>query len=275
MVAMENEERRQVRPVQRRDARDRPHVVPDDRRLERAHAHVAGRRLQHLHQLLLGSAPLSRRRARTPSACATTASRSCSTCSTTSTSRSRSIRIASTRGLLGENAYVKTAVGLGAAARRDPRTRGVRRRVPRVHAPLGVQAPDAGRLLPHHGRRVAASGSTGSSASGSSRTRTSTRRSTPSCTKQVGDVDSVVVLYANHARGVLPIHARFTFTDGSKQDFDYPAEVWSTNTTFYVRQLRVQGQEARRRSSSIRTSGCRIRIARTTCGRASGAPPKP
>ena len=39
MLAMENQERRQVRPVQRRHARDRAHVVPDDRRLERA-AHM-------------------------------------------------------------------------------------------------------------------------------------------------------------------------------------------------------------------------------------------
>ena len=53
----------------------------------------------------------------------------------------------------------------------------------------------------------------------------------------------VAVLYGNRARGVLPIHARFTFSDGSTQDFDYPAEVWSTNTTHYVRRLRVQGKK--------------------------------
>jgi hypothetical protein len=61
--------------------------------------------------------------------------------------------------------------------------------------------------------------------------------------KQVGDVDSVAVLYTNHARGVLPIHARFTFTDGSKQDFDYPAEVWSTNTSFYIRRYAFTGKK--------------------------------
>ena len=33
--------------------------------------------------------------------------------------------------------------------------------------------------------------------------------------KQVGDIDSVRCFYGNHARGVLPIHARFTFSDGS------------------------------------------------------------
>jgi len=53
--------------------------------------------------------------------------------------------------------------------------------------------------------------------------------------KHVADVDTVKVVYANHARGVMPIHARFTFADNSTQDFDYPAEVWSTNTTYYLR----------------------------------------
>jgi aminopeptidase N len=47
--------------------------------------------------------------------------------------------------------------------------------------------------------------------------------------------DSVIVLYANHAEGVLPLHVRFTFDDGTKQDFDYPAEIWSTNTSYYIR----------------------------------------
>lgn len=45
----------------------------------------------------------------------------------------------------------------------------------------------------------------------------------------------VTVVYGNRARGVLPIHARFTFTDGAVENFDYPAEVWSTNTTHYMR----------------------------------------
>jgi hypothetical protein len=47
--------------------------------------------------------------------------------------------------------------------------------------------------------------------------------------------DSAIVLFTNRARGVLPIRARFTFEDGTSQDFDYPAEVWSTNTGFYLR----------------------------------------
>jgi hypothetical protein len=60
--------------------------------------------------------------------------------------------------------------------------------------------------------------------------------------KSSGTVDSVTVVYGNHARGVLPIHARFTFSDGTTQNFDYPAEVWSTNTTYYIRQYEFTGK---------------------------------
>jgi hypothetical protein len=41
---------------------------------------------------------------------------------------------------------------------------------------------------------------------------------------------------------VLPIHARFTFSDGSTQSYDYPAEVWSTNTTRYLRTYSFSGK---------------------------------
>jgi len=61
--------------------------------------------------------------------------------------------------------------------------------------------------------------------------------------RQVGGIDSVAVVFANRARGVLPIHARFTFDDGTKQDFDYPAEVWSTNTVFYLRRYGFDGKK--------------------------------
>jgi Peptidase family M1 domain len=54
-------------------------------------------------------------------------------------------------------------------------------------------------------------------------------------TRRIGDTTNVMVVYGNRARGVLPIRARFTFSDGSTQNFDYPAEVWSTNTLHYVR----------------------------------------
>ncbi|HWT45581.1 MAG TPA: M1 family metallopeptidase, partial [Vicinamibacterales bacterium] len=61
--------------------------------------------------------------------------------------------------------------------------------------------------------------------------------------KQVGNIDSLAVLYVNHARGVLPLHVRFTFNDGSTQTFDYPAEIWSTNTTFYEREYAFTGKK--------------------------------
>ena len=62
-------------------------------------------------------------------------------------------------------------------------------------------------------------------------------------TAQKGDTTLVGVLYGNHARGVLPIRARFTFTDGTTRDFAYPAEVWSTNTRFYPREYAFVGKK--------------------------------
>ena len=62
-------------------------------------------------------------------------------------------------------------------------------------------------------------------------------------TQQKGDTLMVGVLYGNHARGVEPIRARFTFTDGSTQDFNYPAEVWSTNTRWYAREYAFGGKK--------------------------------
>ena len=50
-------------------------------------------------------------------------------------------------------------------------------------------------------------------------------------------------MYGNRARGVLPIHARFTFSDGSVENYDYPAGVWSTNTTHCVRRYRFVGKK--------------------------------
>jgi len=51
-----------------------------------------------------------------------------------------------------------------------------------------------------------------------------------------------VVAYGNRSRGVLPIIARFTFSDGSTQEFEYPALVWSMNTTHYVRRYEFGGK---------------------------------
>jgi len=61
--------------------------------------------------------------------------------------------------------------------------------------------------------------------------------------KQVGDIDSVAVRFRNYAKGVLPIRARFTFNDGSTQDVTYPAEVWSTNPLFYDRIYEFKGKK--------------------------------
>ncbi|HEX3927556.1 MAG TPA: M1 family metallopeptidase [Gemmatimonadales bacterium] len=62
-------------------------------------------------------------------------------------------------------------------------------------------------------------------------------------TGQSGDTMRVAVLYGNRERGVLPIRARFTFTDGTTQDFNYPAEVWSTNTEEYEREYTFPGKK--------------------------------
>ena len=61
-------------------------------------------------------------------------------------------------------------------------------------------------------------------------------------TTQSGDRLTVSVGYGNHRRGVLPIRARFTFTDGATQDFAYPAEVWSTDPVRYVRRYSFVGR---------------------------------
>jgi hypothetical protein len=61
--------------------------------------------------------------------------------------------------------------------------------------------------------------------------------------KQSGDIDSVGVRYRNHARGVLPIRVRFTFSDGTTQDFNYPAEVWSTDEQVYDRVYGFKGKK--------------------------------
>ena len=58
-----------------------------------------------------------------------------------------------------------------------------------------------------------------------------------------GDTNQVAVAYGNRARGVLPIRARFTMSDGSTEDFNYPAEVWSTNTIRYIRRYSFVGKK--------------------------------
>jgi Peptidase family M1 domain len=58
-----------------------------------------------------------------------------------------------------------------------------------------------------------------------------------------GDTNQILVAYGNRARGVLPIRARFTLSDGSVVDYNYPAEVWSTNTLRYIRRYAFVGKK--------------------------------
>jgi hypothetical protein len=60
--------------------------------------------------------------------------------------------------------------------------------------------------------------------------------------RQNGATQDVVVTFGNRGRGVLPIRARLTFSDGSTEDLRYPAEVWSTNTTRYPRRFAFTGK---------------------------------
>ena len=220
---------------------------PDDRRLERANAHVAGRRLQHLHQLLLRGAPLSgegrlrrrasqhdreqrravhaaqRRRAardqprsHRPAAARRERVRedrrsACSCCATRSSARRRSTTRSATTSRRW--AFKHPTPTDFFRTMEDVERHAARLVLPRVvHREPALRSGDRHRRAQADGRH-----------------------------------DSVVgVLYANHARGVLPIHARFTFTDGSTQDFDYPAEVWSTNTMLYAREYAFAGKKLAR-----------------------------
>ncbi len=61
-------------------------------------------------------------------------------------------------------------------------------------------------------------------------------------TSDANGAQHVVVIYGNHARGVLPIRVRFTFNDGTTQDIEYPALVWSTNSSRYMREYDFTGK---------------------------------
>jgi hypothetical protein len=65
-------------------------------------------------------------------------------------------------------------------------------------------------------------------------------------TAQRGDTTLVAVQYANLERGVLPIRARFTFSDGTTQEYRYPAEVWSTDSRRYLRRYQFTGKTVTR-----------------------------
>ncbi len=61
-------------------------------------------------------------------------------------------------------------------------------------------------------------------------------------TRTVGDTERVAVAYGNLARGVLPIIARFTFSDGTAEDIDYPVESWYMNSVVFIRQYAFVGK---------------------------------
>ena len=61
-------------------------------------------------------------------------------------------------------------------------------------------------------------------------------------TRQSADTQQVIIAFGNRERGVLPIRARFTFSDGSTELHDYPAEVWSTNSVRYIRRFSFAGK---------------------------------
>ena len=62
-------------------------------------------------------------------------------------------------------------------------------------------------------------------------------------TRQAGDTEQVTVAYGNLAKGVLPIIARFAFSDGTTEDVDYPAESWYMNSVRFVRQYAFVGKK--------------------------------
>jgi hypothetical protein len=61
-----------------------------------------------------------------------------------------------------------------------------------------------------------------------------------------GSTQHVDVAFGNRERGVLPIRARFTFSDGSTQEFLYPGEVWAISQRRYVRSYDFAGKRVTR-----------------------------
>ena len=57
-----------------------------------------------------------------------------------------------------------------------------------------------------------------------------------------GDTTVVLVGYGNRSRGVLPLRVRFTMSDGSTMNYHYPADVWSMNSSLYVRRYDFVGK---------------------------------
>ena len=94
-------------------------------------------------------------------------------------------------------------------------------------------------------------------------------------TRQSGDTSNVIVAFGNRERGVLPIRARFTFTDGSTEDYNYPAEVWSTNSVRYVRRYNFVGKTLAKLEIDPETRIPDITRANNTWTASGAAAPKP
>ncbi len=94
-------------------------------------------------------------------------------------------------------------------------------------------------------------------------------------TRQSGDTSKVIVAFGNRERGVLPIRARFTFTDGSTEDYNYPAEVWSTNSVRYVRRYNFVGKTLAKLEIDPETRIPDITRANNTWTASGAAAPKP
>ena len=144
-------------------------------------------------------------------------------------------------GLLGENAYVKTAVGLqilrseilGPAAFDDAFRTYTARWAFKHPSPADffrTMEDAGGRRLDYFWREWFIENPVFDQSVDSV------------ATAARGDTTNVTVVYGNKARGVLPIHARLTFSDGSTEMYDYPAEVWSTNSARYLRQYSFTGK---------------------------------
>ena len=176
--------------------------------------------------------------------------------------------------LLGADGVREAERRAPAAATGDPGPRGVRRRLPHVHPALGVQASVAGGLLPHDGGRRAGGGSTGSGASGSRRTRTSTRRSTAWRARSRGRRADRRPSSTPTARAACCRSTRASpSATARRSSYDYPAEVWSTNTMHYQRQLRVPRQDAEPDRAGSRHAAARRRPHQQRVGHGGGPAP--
>ena len=181
-----------------------------------------------------------------------------------STSRSRSAPTASIRNILGENAYVKTAVGLSSCATRSsapPRstTRSANTRG------AGRSSTRRRKISTRRWKTRRGGGSTTSGASGSSRTRTSTRRSTPWCSARSAEsIPSRCGSRIARAACCRSTPGSPSTTGQSRTSTTRPKCGRRTRRSIFA----ATGSPGRRsrRSSSIPIIDCWISIGRTTSG---------